>query len=105
LSSAQSLHKYARLAQRVEEVAALLGAKPLSLMTVVLLEPGDQTGGDVEAAKARTLAAHLAVYPQDAGREIQWAVCRVEFVKPDPQPEQNCAWHATLDTDFPAFRW
>lgn len=79
-------HKYARLAKRVEEVAALYRADPLPLMAVILIEPGDETGGDVEAAKADTLAAHLAVHPQDVGREIQWRVYEVRFVKAEPQP-------------------
>ena len=81
--------RYARLAKRVEEVAALYRADPLPLMAVILIEPGDETGGDVEAAKARTLAAHLAARPQDVGREIQWTVYRVQFVKADPQPGED----------------
>jgi hypothetical protein len=73
-------HKYARLAQRVEEVAALLNVDSLPLLVLVLVE----TGGDVEAAKARALAAHLAARPRDAGREIEWMV--VQFVEAVPQP-------------------
>jgi hypothetical protein len=82
-------HKYARLAKRVEEVAALYRADPLPLMAVILIEPGDETGGDVEAAKAHTLAAHLAARPQDVGREIEWTVYRVRFVEADPQPGED----------------
>jgi hypothetical protein len=81
--------KYARLAKRVEEVVALFGVNPLPLLAVVLIEPGDETGGDVEAAKAHTLAAHLAARPQDVGREIEWTVYRVQFVKADPQPGED----------------
>jgi len=81
--------KYARLAKRVEEVASLYRADPLPLMAVILIEPGDETGGDVEAAKADTLAAHLAAHPQDVGREIQWTVYMVQFVKADPQPGED----------------
>jgi hypothetical protein len=44
------------------------------------------TGGDVEAAKARALAAHWAAHPQDVGREIEWMAYRVEFVETCPQP-------------------
>jgi hypothetical protein len=75
------------LAKRVEEVAALFGANPLPLLAIVLVEHGDETDGDLEAAKARTLAAHLAAYPQDVGREIEWAVYRVQFVEADPQSQ------------------
>jgi hypothetical protein len=74
------------LAKRVEEVAALFGANPLPLLAIVLVEHGDETDGDVEAAKARTLAAHLAARPQDVGREIEWMVYKIEFVKAEPQP-------------------
>jgi hypothetical protein len=81
--------KYARLAKRVEEVVALLGANPLPLMAVVLIGPEDETGGDVEAAKASTLAAHLAARPQDVGREIKWTVYRVRFVEARPQPGED----------------
>jgi hypothetical protein len=77
--------KYARLAKRVEEVVALLGANPLPLLAVVLIEPGDETGGDVEAAKAHILAAH----PQDVGREIKWTVLRVQFVEAAPPPDED----------------
>ena len=49
----------------------------------------DETGGDVEAAKAHTLAAHLAAHPQDVGREIEWMVYRVEFVEACPQPGED----------------
>jgi hypothetical protein len=48
-----------------------------------------ETGGDVEAAKARALAAHLARCPQDVGREIEWMVYRVEFVEARPQPADD----------------
>jgi hypothetical protein len=41
----------------------------------------------VEAAKARALAAHLAARPQDVGREIEWMVYKIQFVKAEPQPE------------------
>jgi hypothetical protein len=84
-------HKYASLAKRVEEVAALFGAgtDPLPLMAVILVEPEDETGGDVEATKAHALTAHLAAHPQDAGREIEWTIYKVEFVKADPhQPHR-----------------
>jgi hypothetical protein len=59
---------------------------PLPLLAIVLVEPGDETGGDVEAAKARTLAAHLAARPQDVGRKIEWTAYRVRFVKAAPPP-------------------
>jgi hypothetical protein len=78
--------KYARLAKRVEDVVALFGINPLPLLAVILIEPGDETGGDVEAAKTHTLAAYLAARPQDVGREIEWTVYRVRFVRANPQP-------------------
>jgi hypothetical protein len=81
--------KYARLAKRVEEVVALLGVNQLPLLAVVLVEPGDETGGDVEAARAHTLAAHLAAHPQDVGREIKWTVYKVQFVEAAPPPDED----------------
>jgi hypothetical protein len=68
--------KYARLAKRVEEVAALLDCGPLRLLSVVV---GD---GDAEAEKARILAAHLAAHPQDAGRPIEWSTIHIDLVSP-----------------------
>jgi len=68
--------RFARLAKRIEEVAALLDCGPLRLMALVL---GDE---DVEAVKTRVLAAHLAAHPQAAGRPIEWGTIHVKFVQP-----------------------
>jgi hypothetical protein len=68
--------RFARLAKRIEEVAALLDCGPLRLMALVL---GDE---DVEAVKTRVLAAHLAAHPQAAGRPIEWGTIQVKFVQP-----------------------
>jgi hypothetical protein len=73
---------YARLAKRVEEVVALLGANPLPLLAVVLIEPGDETGGDVEAA-------HIAAHPDDSGRPVEWEIFRIAFVSPAPEPPRD----------------
>jgi hypothetical protein len=68
--------RFARLAKRVEEVAALLDCGPLRLTALVV---GDD---DVEAVKARVLAAHLAAHPQDARRPVEWETIHVNFVQP-----------------------
>jgi hypothetical protein len=43
----------------------------------------------VEAAKARTLAAHIAAHPDDSGRPVEWEIFRIAFVSPAPEPPRD----------------
>jgi hypothetical protein len=50
-------------------------AAPLTLGAIVVGED------DEEAAKARVLAEHLKLHPEDSGRPIEWTIFRIGLVK------------------------
>lgn len=68
------------LINRIEKVLVAAEAElgrvdaPLTLGAIVV------DADDEEAAKVRALAEHLAKHPQDAGREIDWTLYKVQFV-------------------------
>jgi hypothetical protein len=51
---------------------------PLTLVAIVVVGEDDE-----EAKKARVLAEHLAAHPQDADRQIDWAIFRIQLVEPE----------------------
>jgi hypothetical protein len=70
-----------RLVPCVEKVISAAEAEleradgPLTLSVLVVGKDGE------EAAKARVLAEHLKLHPEDSGRPIEWTIYRVGFVK------------------------
>jgi hypothetical protein len=67
--------KYAKLAQRVEELAVLVcPPKQRKRLRVIVVE-----GGDEDAVKARALEEHLTACPQDPRgvEDYDWIVRRI----------------------------
>jgi hypothetical protein len=79
------------LINRVEKVLAAAEAEleradgPLTLSALVVGED------DEEAAKARILAEHLELHPEDTARPINWTIFRIALVKaPGADIEKPC---------------
>jgi hypothetical protein len=73
------------LINRIEKVLVAAEAEldragaPVTLGVIVL------DADDEEAAKARVLAEHLAAHPQNADRQIDWTIFRIQFVEASNQ--------------------
>jgi hypothetical protein len=63
---------WAKLAERVEHLAALVGPRPLDPLKLRIVVFDDSDELHIEAAKEWALAAHLIRHPQDKGRPIEW---------------------------------
>jgi hypothetical protein len=83
------------LINRIEKVLAAAEAEleradaPLTLGAIVVGED------DEEAAKARVLAEHLKLHPEDTGRSIGWTIFRIGLVKPPGADESNEVHYTT----------